>query len=61
MRTSRFVLLGLAIMATLAWTSAARADLDAVAQAMGTAKVDSLQIAGGETPGRRATDQRPRR
>jgi len=47
MRMSRLGLIGLAIMAILAWTSVAQADLDAVAQAMGAAKVDSLQITGG--------------
>ena len=47
MRTSRRVLIGLAMMATLTWVSAARADLDAVAQAMGASKVDSLEITGG--------------
>ena len=47
MRTSRLGLIGLAMMAILAWASVARADLDAVAQAMGVSKVDSVQIAGG--------------
>ena len=47
MRTSRLALIGLAMMAFLAWASVARADLDAVAQAMGVSKVDSVQIAGG--------------
>ena len=47
MRMSRLGLIGLAMMAILAWASVARADLDAVAQAMGAAKVDSLQITGG--------------
>ena len=47
MRMSRLGLIGLAMMAILAWVLVARADLDAVAQAMGAAKVDSLQITGG--------------
>ena len=47
MRTSRLGLIGLAMMAILAWASVARADLDAVAQAMGVSKLDSVQIAGG--------------
>jgi glyoxylase-like metal-dependent hydrolase (beta-lactamase superfamily II) len=46
MRTLRFALVGLALGAALAVAPEARADLQAVAQAMGTVRLDSLQVSG---------------
>ena len=47
MQTLRFGLIGLAMTVALMLPPDARADLDAVAQAMGVSKVDSIQVAGG--------------
>ena len=46
MRTLRLVMIGLAMTVAMALASEARADLDAVAQAMGVAKLDNLQVSG---------------
>ena len=46
MRMRLFVVIGLALLAALTLAPAARADLDQVGQAMGVARVDSVQFSG---------------
>jgi glyoxylase-like metal-dependent hydrolase (beta-lactamase superfamily II) len=46
MRTLRYALIGLGLVAAVALAPEARADLQAVAQAMGTGRLDSLQVSG---------------